>query len=98
MADTTLEFSFEYGPPETTERSTSNPTSGMLGVQVNSTEWEPVCIPAPEREIVDGEFEALLATVTLPVKLPAAAGVNVSSNVADCPGARIIPAETPLQE
>ena len=95
---TTLEFSCEYGPPDTPERNTSNPTFGMLGVQVKSTEWEPVCVPLPDREIVAGEFEALLATVTLPAKLPTAAGANVSSNVADCPGARIMPAETPLPE
>ena len=43
-----------------------------------------------------GEFVALLATVTLPVKFPAASGEKVTSNVATCPGARIIPVETPL--
>jgi hypothetical protein len=40
----------------------------------------------------------LLARATLPVELPAAKGANVASNVADCPGARISPAETPLAE
>ena len=39
---------------------------------------------------------ALLATVTLPGKVPAVRGENVASNVADCPGVRIKPAETPL--
>jgi len=70
----------------------------VLGVQVSVTEWETVWVPSPEREIVAGEFVALLATVTLPVTLPAAKGANVASNVADCPGARIRPAETPLVE
>jgi len=46
--------------------------------------------------MISGEFVALLATVTLPDKLPAATGENVTSNVALCPGARINPAETPL--
>ena len=41
---------------------------------------------------------ALLITVTLPGKLPKDLGENVASNVADCPGARIKPAETPLTE
>lgn len=55
-------------------------------------------MPAPERAIVAGEFVALLATVTLPEELPVEAGENVASSVADCPGARIKPAETPLSE
>ena len=70
----------------------------MLEIQVSATEWGTVCVPSPEREIVAGEFVALLATVTLPGKLPAVRGENVASNVADCPGARIKPAETPLVE
>lgn len=70
----------------------------MLGIHVSTTEWETVCVPPPAREIVAGEFVALLATVTAPDKLPAARGENVASNVADCPGARINPAETPLSE
>jgi hypothetical protein len=70
----------------------------VLGIHVSATEWETVWVPSPEREIVAGEFVALLATVTLPDELPAARGENVASNVADCPGARINPAETPLTE
>jgi len=98
-----LESNFEYGPPETSERYTSYPaTADALGVQVSDTEWETVwedvAAPSPEREIVAGEFVALLATVTLPDKLPAATGENVASNVADWPGARIKPAETPFVE
>lgn len=52
--------------------------------------------PAPEREMVAGELLALLATATLPVKLPAAEGVNVTSSVALCPGVNVKPAEIPL--
>ena len=55
-------------------------------------------MPSPKREIVAGEFVALLATVTLPDKLPAATGEKVASNFADCPGARIRPAEIPVSE
>jgi len=43
-----------------------------------------------------GEFVALLATVTLPVKLPVVEGEKLTCNVAFWPGARIRPAETPL--
>ena len=70
----------------------------MLGVQDKATEWETACGPFPDSEIVRGEFVALLTTVTLPGKLPKDLGENVVSNVADCPGARIKPAETPLTE
>src|ERR1700690_1189364 len=51
--------------------------------------------PVPDSEITAGEFEALLATVMLPDKLPAAAGEKITSNVAFCPGERIKPEETP---
>lgn len=70
----------------------------MLGIHVSTTVWAAVCVPPPESEIVAGEFVALLATVTAPEELPSARGENVASNVADCPGARINPAETPLSE
>jgi hypothetical protein len=57
-----------------------------------------VAAPSPDSEIVAGELVALLATVTVPGKLPEATGENVASSVADCPGDRIKPAETPLTE
>ena len=38
----------------------------------------------------------MLATETLPVKLPAVEGVNVAVKVAVCPGVRIVPLGTPL--
>jgi hypothetical protein len=41
---------------------------------------------------------ALLSTLTLPDRLPVSTGENAASNVVDCPGARIKPAETPLSE
>lgn len=63
-----------------------------------ATECEAVVVPAPASEMVIGELEALLAIVTLPARLPAVPGVKVPSSVADCPGARINPAETPAAE
>jgi hypothetical protein len=50
----------------------------------------------PESEIESGELVALLATETLPVALPAAAGVKLAVKVAVCPAARMSPEETPV--
>jgi hypothetical protein len=49
----------------------------------------------PEREIISGEFVALLDTETLPVTLPAADGAKVAVNVATCPGDSMTPEGTP---
>jgi hypothetical protein len=47
--------------------------------------------------MVVGEPVALLATCTLAlVTAPPAVGANVTVSVADCPGVRIVPFETPL--
>lgn len=45
------------------------------------------CAPVPLSAIVAGEFVALLVTVTLPERLAAVAGANVTLNVMDCPAA-----------
>ena len=96
---TTLESSFAYGPPDTSERNTSYPsTVEVLAVQARSIEWATEADPLPDAEIVAGEFVALLTTVTVPEKPPDETGRNVSSRVADCPGVRMSPAETPLVE
>jgi len=71
-------------------------TAVVLGVQFNVTECELALTPDPESEMMVGEFVASLAMVMIPVRFPAAAGAKATSNVALCPGARIIPAETPL--
>lgn len=92
-----LESNFVYGPPEVWERYTLYPaTAETLGVQVSDTEGGTDCEPVPERVMLFGEFVALLATATVPGSLPAAVGANVTFNVADCPGVRIKPPETPL--
>jgi hypothetical protein len=46
--------------------------------------------------MVVGELVALLVTATLPVTLPVAAGAKLTFKVAVCPGARVVPADTPL--
>jgi hypothetical protein len=51
----------------------------------------------PDAATVEGEFVALLATTTLPVTLPVTVGANVTFIVADCPGPRMLPAETLLE-
>ena len=92
-----LVSNFVYGPPEVCERYTLYPaTTETLGVHVSDTDAAVVVLPVPERVILFGEFVALLATATVPGSLPAAVGANVTFNVADCPGVRIKPAETPL--
>lgn len=49
------------------------------------------------RATIAEELRALLAIVTLaPVVLPTLLGENVTISVADCPGIRIVPPETPL--
>jgi len=51
----------------------------------------------PVSVMVVGEPAALLATCTLaPVTAPPVIGANVTVSVADCPGVRIVPFETPL--
>ena len=92
-----MEFSFVYGPAETVERYTLYPaTVDVLAVQSSVTECETGWTPVPEREIVAGELVALLATVTFPATLAAAAGVKVTFSVAVCAGVKICPVETPL--
>lgn len=75
------------------------PTVEVLGLQLSVAEWlAAVWEPSPDSAIVSGEFVALLATLMLPETMPAATGANRASSVADWPGVRIKPAETPLVE
>ena len=52
--------------------------------------------PTPLREIVAGEFVALLSTDTLPVTLPAAVGVNAGLSAMDWLGVRTVAGVTPV--
>jgi hypothetical protein len=54
------------------------------------------CIPVPVREIVAGEFVALLTTVTLPARLPVEVGANVTLKEVDWPAARLSGSVIPL--
>jgi len=54
--------------------------------------------PVPLKATVDGEFGALLAMVTVPVRLPAAVGANTALNVTLAPGATVLGAESPFTE
>jgi hypothetical protein len=90
------EFTIAYGPPDIVERYTLYPeTVDELAVQFSNTECPVGCAPDPDREIVNGEEAASLATVALPNMLPAAAGANVTFKVAVCPGVNISPDEIP---
>ena len=48
-------------------------------------DWTPV----PPRGMFNGEFVALLITVTVPAIAPAALGANFTLNEVDWPGARV---------
>jgi hypothetical protein len=65
-----------------------------LGDHDNVTEYG-IWVPVPDREIVVGEFVALLVMTMLPVTLAVSAGENVTFIVVD-PGAKICPVDTPL--
>lgn len=47
-------------------------------------------VAVPERATTSGEFAALLVTVTLPERFPAAAGANETLKEVDCPAEREI--------
>ena len=52
--------------------------------------------PTPLSVTVVGELVASLVAVTLPVRIPVTTGAKAAFSVAVCPGARIVPAGTPL--
>ena len=54
-----------------------------LGVQFKFTVWLTGTAPVPESATVSGEFVALLTMVTLPGRLPAEAGANMTLKEAD---------------
>lgn len=56
----------------------------MLAFHVSATVCAVVATPVPESAIVFGEPLALLATMTLPVTLPAEIGLNNTPNVKVC--------------
>lgn len=67
-----------------------NPVGFAESVTVEAT-------PVPLKEIVAGEFAALLETVTVPAKLPAVLGANTALNVVLAPAARLAGVVNPLR-
>ena len=60
-----------------------------LGVQFKFTEWLTGAVPDPASDMVIAEFAALLVTTTLPERLPAVVGANVTLKAVDCPAASV---------
>lgn len=57
----------------------------------------PGAMPVPDNGMVRLGFEALEVTLTLPLALPAEAGVNVTVNVALCPEVKVTGVVIPLK-
>ncbi len=57
------------------------PTSTLPKLKLEGLAVSVPCTPVPLKAIVAGEFVALLATLTLPVTLPAAAGAKATLRV-----------------
>ena len=51
--------------------------------------WVTFCTPDPESEMDSVALVAVLTTETLPLKLPAAVGANVTVKLVVCPGAKV---------
>jgi hypothetical protein len=54
-------------------------------------------VPVPDKAIVIGEFDALLAMLTFaPLTAPPVVGANLTVSAAVCPGVNTVPLDTPL--
>lgn len=60
-------------------------TLPKLRLEVLAERVSVVAVPVPDKEIVVGEFGALLTMDKLPLALPAFVGANCTLNVLDCP-------------
>jgi hypothetical protein len=67
-----------------------------LGVQLNVAEWLTGALPDPLSVIINGEFVAVLVTVTPPERLPVVTGANVTLKEVDWPAARLTGSEKPV--
>src|SRR6266404_1228287 len=74
---------------EVVPRASVFPTRTRLGETQTGKAALAACAPVPDKEIVAGEFVALLVSVALPVTLPVADGAKVTFMVADCPGVNV---------
>jgi hypothetical protein len=57
----------------------------------------PAATPVPDKGIVRVGFDAFEVTVTLPLALPAAVGVNVTVKLALCPAVNVTGVVIPLR-
>jgi hypothetical protein len=71
-------------------------TLPKLSVELLSPSRRVAAIPVPLREIVSGEFGALLTSDIVPVTLPAELGPKTALNVADFPAAMVAGAVIPV--
>lgn len=65
------------------------PTADDPGVHVNETEWVVGAVPVPLSATDNGELEAVLVTVALPVRLPVLVGSKTTLKDVDCPEASV---------
>ena len=74
--------------------TTTLPSAKVPGVTVS---WPAAATPVPDNGMVNVGFEAVEVMVTLPLALPAEAGVKVTLKVALCPAVRVTGAVMPLR-
>lgn len=63
------------------------PNGTLLGDALNTSVEGAVAVPA--RVTGDGVFDAVLATVSEPLNVPAAVGAKLTASVADCPAGSV---------
>ena len=67
-----------------------------LAVHDKLTEWDEAATPVPVRLVEEGEFDALLANVAVPVAEPAPVGVNVTTKFTLFPEAMVTGSVRPV--
>ena len=72
------------------------PTVALPKLTLDGTTAICAWTPVPLSAMVEGELAALLTTVTLPERVPAEAGANLTPKDVDCPAARVRGKVTPL--
>jgi hypothetical protein len=97
VAESGAELILVYGPPGWPLRYTLYPTTtDVLGLQDRAALCCGGAFPAPVSDSVAGEFEALLANVTVAEAVPVDWGVKVSVKEAFWPAASVSGSVIPL--
>jgi hypothetical protein len=87
-----------YGPPDTVPLYISYPDiDDVLALQLRSTECCTGTVPEPERDMVVGEFVALLTNETVPAAAPLVWGANAMVTFCVLPAATVSGRLTPLR-